>query len=109
VRPLGRERTAAVAAPDPLTPPTHGYNVFRPWSLTPAPCPQTCTTPNIPLKQWYADLAAHKIETIAGNGQLGTTPHRNRDLGALLARYRGCRRSAERQPKGNLLHGSRPQ
>ena len=39
VRPLGRERTAAVAAPNPLTPPTHGYNVFRPWSLTPAPCP----------------------------------------------------------------------
>ncbi len=64
VRPLGRERTAAVAAPDPLTPPTHGYNVFRPWSLTPAPCPQTCATPNIPLKQWYADLAAHNTDVV---------------------------------------------
>ena len=64
VRPLGRERTAAVAAPNPLTPPTHGYNVFRPWSLTPAPCPQTCATPNIPLKQWYADLAAHNTDVV---------------------------------------------
>ena len=64
VRPLGRERTAAVAAPSPLTPPTHGYNVFRPWSLTPAPCPQTCATPNIPLKQWYADLAAHNTDVV---------------------------------------------
>ena len=50
--------------PDPLTPPTHGYNVFRPWSLTPAPCPQTCATPNIPLKQWYADLAAHNTDVV---------------------------------------------
>ena len=25
--------------PDPLTDPTHGYDVFRPWSLKPAPCP----------------------------------------------------------------------
>ena len=49
---------------DPLTPPTHGYNVFRPWSLTPAPCPQTCATPNIPLKQWYADLAAHNTDVV---------------------------------------------
>jgi hypothetical protein len=64
VRPLGRERRAAVAAPSPLTPPTHGYNVFRPWSLQPAPCPQTCTTPNIPLKQWYADLAAHNTDVV---------------------------------------------
>ena len=64
VRPLGRERTAAIVAADPLTPPTHGYNVFRPWSLTPAPCPQTCATPNIPLKQWYADLAAHNTDVV---------------------------------------------
>jgi hypothetical protein len=64
VRPLGRERTAAVAAPSPLTPPTHGYNVFRPWSLTPAACPQTCATPNVPLKQWYADLAGHNTDVV---------------------------------------------
>ncbi len=64
VRPLSGERTAAVAAPKPLTPPTHGYNVFRPWSLTPAPCPQTCAGPNVPLKQWYADLAAHNTDVV---------------------------------------------
>src|SRR5262245_18428061 len=46
VRPLGRaSRTAAVAAPSPLSDPTHGYDVFRPWSLKPAPCPNTCATP----------------------------------------------------------------
>jgi len=65
VRPLsGRERRAAVAAPSPLTDPTHGYNVFRPWSLKPAPCPQTCAIPNIPLKQWYADLASHNTDVV---------------------------------------------
>ncbi|HMI71152.1 MAG TPA: M14 family zinc carboxypeptidase, partial [Solirubrobacteraceae bacterium] len=65
VRPLsGRERRAAVAAPSPLTDPTHGYNVFRPWSLKPAPCPQTCAIPIIPLKQWYADLAAHNTDVV---------------------------------------------
>ena len=65
VRPLsGRERRAAVAAPSPLTDPTHGYNVFRPWSLKPAPCPQTCAIPNVPLKQWYADLASHNTDVV---------------------------------------------
>ena len=48
-----------MAAPNPLTNPTHGYNVFRPWSLKPAPCPQTCATPNIPLKDWYATYGAN--------------------------------------------------
>ena len=38
-------RAAARAPPSPLTDPTHGYDVFRPWSLTPAPCPTTCATP----------------------------------------------------------------
>jgi hypothetical protein len=37
---------------------THGYNVFRPWSLDPGPCPGTCATPNIPLKDWYHQYAA---------------------------------------------------
>jgi hypothetical protein len=40
-----------------LPAPTHGYNVFRPWSLAPAPCPGTCARPLKPLKQLYADLA----------------------------------------------------
>jgi hypothetical protein len=33
--PFGVARALA-APPSPLT---HGYNVYRPWSLTPAPCP----------------------------------------------------------------------
>ena len=39
---LARSRSAPSS---PLTPPTHGYDVFRPWSLTPAACPTTCATP----------------------------------------------------------------
>ena len=57
VAPAGEQRLFKAAPADPLTPPTHGYDVFRPWSLTPAPCPGTCSTPLKPLKAWYADLA----------------------------------------------------
>lgn len=74
VQPLSQARSFA-APSTPLTPPVHGYDVFRPWSLQPAPCPDTCTTPNVPLKQWYADLARRnkdivKEETI-GHSVLG--------------------------------------
>src|SRR3954449_4392466 len=66
---------AMAAPPSPLTNPTHGYDVFRPWSLKPAPCPGTCSTPNVPLKAWYHDLASRypdivKEETI-GQSVLG--------------------------------------
>ncbi len=49
--------TAMVAPPSPLAQPTHGYDVFRPWSLTPAPCPGTCSTPLVNLKTYYHRLA----------------------------------------------------
>jgi hypothetical protein len=97
VRPLAREAsTARVAAPSPLTDPTHGYDVFRPWSLKPAPCPTTCATPLVPLKDFYDDLArrnsdvvkkyvygksllgqdlvAYKVTKNAGNEQTGSRP-----------------------------------
>jgi hypothetical protein len=61
--PFGTARTMA-APPSPLTNPTHGYDVFRPWSLKPAPCPTRCATPNVPLKQWYGDLARRYPELI---------------------------------------------
>jgi hypothetical protein len=65
VRPLGREAaTAKVAAPSPLTDPTHGYDVFRPWSLKPAPCPTTCATPLVPLKDFYDDLARRNSDVV---------------------------------------------
>ena len=55
----------AMSAPaSPLTDPVHGYDVFRPWSLTPAPCPDLCTTPNVPLKKWYHDLASRYPELV---------------------------------------------
>ena len=59
VKRLSKGRASKVAraaqASAPLTDPTHGYDVFRPWSLTPAPCPTTCVTPLEPLKDWYDD------------------------------------------------------
>ena len=46
VRPLaGKQTNAKVAPPNPLQNPTHGYDVFRPWNLNPAPCPTACSTP----------------------------------------------------------------
>ncbi len=65
-----RRAAAALAAN-----PTHGYDVFRPWSLQPAPCPGTCSTPNMPLKDWYHDLAAQYPrlvkETVIGHSRQG--------------------------------------
>jgi hypothetical protein len=50
-----RSRTAARASQ--FVNPTHGYDVFRPWSLTPAPCPDTCARDNVPLKVLYRRIA----------------------------------------------------
>jgi hypothetical protein len=54
---VSRGRSKAPGRARALAAPAHGYNVFRPWSLQPAPCPDTCTTPNIPLKEWYHGMA----------------------------------------------------
>src|SRR4051794_22925806 len=65
LKPIGKEATALQAAPpDPFSDPTHGYNVYRPWHLKPAPCPGTCTGvvdangQPINLKTWYEQQAA---------------------------------------------------
>jgi hypothetical protein len=63
VEPLSEARQMQ-APPTPLTDPVHGYDVFRPWSLRPAPCPNRCTTPNVPLKKWYHDLASRYPEIV---------------------------------------------
>src|SRR3954453_10010187 len=55
----------AMAAPSsPLANPTHGFNVFRPWSLKPAPCPQTCSTPLVKLKTFYHQLARDNADVV---------------------------------------------
>jgi hypothetical protein len=72
--PFGTARALA-APPGPLAQPTHGYNVFRPWSLDPAPCPGTCTTPNVNLKTYYHQLAQQNPsvvkEEVIGHSILG--------------------------------------
>jgi hypothetical protein len=74
VRQLTFDR-AAQATPTPLPAPTKGYDVFRPWSLTPAPCPTRCSTPLVPLKKWYHDLAGRYDdvvkEEVVGRSLLG--------------------------------------
>jgi len=63
------------AGTSPLQNPTHGYDVFRPWSLKPAACPDTCATPNIPLKDWYHQFARKNRdvvkEEVIGHSRLG--------------------------------------
>jgi hypothetical protein len=58
-----------------LANPSHGYNVFRPWSLQPAPCPSTCSTPDISLKDFYHRLAIQNPrlvkETVIGHSVTG--------------------------------------
>jgi hypothetical protein len=74
VRQLTFDR-AAQASPTPLSEPTKGYDVFRPWSLKPAPCPTRCSTPLVPLKKWYHDLAGRYgdvvKEEVIGRSLLG--------------------------------------
>jgi hypothetical protein len=61
--PFGLARTLAQPT-GPLEQPTHGYNVFRPWSLTPAPCPGTCSTPLVNLKTYYHQLAQDNPDVV---------------------------------------------
>jgi hypothetical protein len=61
--PFGLAKTMA-APPSPLANPTHGYNVFRPWSLKPAPCPQTCSTPLVNLKTYWHQLARDNSDVV---------------------------------------------
>jgi hypothetical protein len=72
--PFGTARSLA-APSESLAQPTHGYNVFRPWSLEPAPCPGTCATPNVNLKTFYHQLAQSNPsvvkEEVIGHSILG--------------------------------------
>jgi hypothetical protein len=76
--PFGITRTrpkARAARIGALADPTHGYDVFRPWSLQPAPCPTTCSTPLMPLKDWYHRMAQQNPdvvkEEVIGHSVLG--------------------------------------
>ncbi len=64
IAPFGTARALRAAPSSPLQQPTHGYDVFRPWSLKPAPCPTTCSTPLVPLKTWYENLAKRNRDIV---------------------------------------------
>src|SRR4051794_26277872 len=64
--PYGEAKAAQAAPPNPFSDPTHGYDVYRPWHLKPAPCPGTCSGvvdaagQPINLQTWYENQrAAH--------------------------------------------------
>jgi Zinc carboxypeptidase/Immune inhibitor A peptidase M6 len=73
--PFGLARSFEQPPPAPLAQPTHGYDVFRPWSLKPAPCPGTCSTPLVNLKTYYHQLAVANPdvvkEEVIGHSVLG--------------------------------------
>jgi hypothetical protein len=80
VRPLSGVSRARSRAPgrgkaSPLVPPAKGYDVFRPWSLAPGPCPTTCSTPRMSLKDWYHGMALRNSdvvkEAVIGRSLLG--------------------------------------
>jgi hypothetical protein len=80
VRPLNgvsrqRQRTPGRSKASPLVPPARGYDVFRPWSLPPGPCPTTCSTPRMPLRDWYHSMAVRNSdvvkEVVIGHSVLG--------------------------------------
>jgi Zinc carboxypeptidase/Immune inhibitor A peptidase M6 len=62
--PFGAARSFEQPPPPPLSQPTHGYDVFRPWSLKPAPCPGTCATPLLNLKTIYHQLAQANSDVV---------------------------------------------
>ncbi|HWK24974.1 MAG TPA: M14 family zinc carboxypeptidase [Solirubrobacter sp.] len=64
--PYGEAKAKRAAPPNPLADPAYGYDVFRPWSLKPAPCPGTCSGAvdaagqPVNLQTWYEQQrAAH--------------------------------------------------
>jgi hypothetical protein len=95
VQPLaGKQTTAKVPAPNPLQNPTHGYDVFRPWNLTPAPCPTTCSTPLLPLRKWYLQQESVNRDVVE------RVPYGKSRLGQQLAAFRVTKGGA-RTPQGS--------
>jgi len=83
VRPLaGSQTNQKVAPPNPLQDPAHGFDVFRPWNLNPAPCPTTCSTPLMPLRKWYLQQAT------ANGDVVERVPYGKSRLGQQLAAFR---------------------
>jgi hypothetical protein len=83
VRPLaGTQTNQKVAPPNPLQDPTHGFDVFRPWNLEPAPCPTTCSTPRIPLRKWYLQHESVNRDVVE------RVPYGKSRLGQQLAAFR---------------------
>ena len=90
VRPLSKAASAPnarAAQAEPPLDPTHGYDVFRPWSLTPAPCPTTCATRSSrssgiyeQLPRQHATSSARCLRQVAarpGSGRLPDHPRRH--------------------------------
>ncbi|CAA9516552.1 MAG: putative zinc-binding carboxypeptidase [uncultured Solirubrobacteraceae bacterium] len=95
VQPLAaKQADAKVTAPNPLQDPTHGYDVFRPWNLNPAPCPTVCSTPRLPLRKWYLQQASANADVVE------RVPYGRSRLGQQLAAFR-VTKGASSTPQGS--------
>ena len=97
VRPLaGTQTNQKVSPPNPLQDPDHGFDVFRPWNLTPAPCPTVCSTPRLPLRKWFLQQESANRDVVE------RVPYGKSGLGQQLAAYRVTKGGAR------VRQGSRP-
>ncbi len=93
--PLGTARAGARAAAAPLlADPTYGWDVYRPWNLTAAPCPSDPTCDTRSLKQIYDDLAKANPDIVT-RVVYGTSQNTGQELVAYKVT---SKRGAKRKP-----------
>ena len=93
--PLGTAaRASARAAAGLLDNPTYGFDVFRPWNLTAAPCPTDPTCDTRSLKQIYDDLAKANPDVVTR-----VVYGRSQNTGQELVAYKvTSKRGSKRKP-----------
>ncbi len=92
--PLGTAGVSARAAAAPLlADPTYGYDVYRPWNLTAAPCPSDPTCDTRSLKQIYDDLAKANPDIVTR-----VVYGKSQNTGQELVAYKVTRRGGARKP-----------
>ncbi len=94
--PQGTARAFSRAAAAPvLADPAYGFDVFRPWSLKPAPCATTCsaTVPLKPLKEIYDDLAKANPDIVTR-----VVYGKSQNTGQELVAYKVTMRGGKRKP-----------
>ena len=87
------------APPSPLTDPAHGYDVFRPWSLKPAPCPRAARRPT--SRSSSGTTTSRRATRAWSRRRRSALAPRAADQG--LQDHRRCALHARRRPPGHAL------